>query len=458
MSEAASAREKWEFHARKVALKVNLGWWMQGFSGPLLLTSLLGTVALLLIRREYPLMPLWQSFAGISAVVLIVALMTWVWTRRYFEKPEQSMVRMEASMNLCSGLSAARAGVGPWPAAPDRVDAGLRWNWQRVLIAPLAALLLLLAGNFIPIGKLITASTTPDEPLARKAIESSLDQLEAEKVVDQEYIEEVRKKIEELRAQDPDQWFSHAAMEATDHLQKEHKAETQRLQRDFSQAAKALGNLEKNPQMNEKEKARLANEFEQALDGMKNGAMKPNPALLEQLKQLTPENLGKLTPEQMNQLKKNLQENAEKMKDAGQEGEGAGDDWSDELLADGTHPNDQKKGKGQGQGEGEGEDGESEDGPGKGGVSRGPGHDPNLLGQSSQQLETGKNEGLQSQDLSKTIPGDLLELQDGRHEVDKNATGSAQGGDVSETGKGGDRVWRESLDPHEQKALKKFFE
>jgi hypothetical protein len=33
-----------------------------------------------------------------------------------------------------------------------------------------------------------------------------------------------------------------------------------------------------------------------------------------------------------------------------------------------------------------------------------------------------------------------------------------QGGDTQATGKGGDRVWRDSLDPAEQKTLKRFFE
>lgn len=67
-------------------------------------------------------------------------------------------------------------------------------------------------------------------------------------------------------------------------------------------------------------------------------------------------------------------------------------------------------------------------------------------------------QGLKAADLSKSLPGDLLELQDGKHDVDQSASKASAGGDVSDTGKGGDRVWKESLDPQEQKALKKFFE
>jgi hypothetical protein len=184
--------------------------------------------------------------------------------------------------------------------------------------------------------------------------------------------------------------------------------------------------------------------------------MKPNPGLMEKLNGLNPEKLGQLTPEQMQQLKQNMQQNAEKLQSPGEgEGEGEGEDWTDELLADGTHPSD-KQGQGNGQGEGEGQEGG--DKPGKGGVSRGPGHDPNLLGKASKELNTGKDQALQSRDLSKALPGDLLELQDGKHDIDTSASKVSGGGDVSDTGKGGDRVWKESLDPNEQKALKKFFD
>ena len=55
-------------------------------------------------------------------------------------------------------------------------------------------------------------------------------------------------------------------------------------------------------------------------------------------------------------------------------------------------------------------------------------------------------------------PGDLLELQDGEHDVDKSAVGPRAGGAAGAIGGGGDRVWKDALDPDEQKALKKFFE
>jgi hypothetical protein len=50
-----------------------------------------------------------------------------------------------------------------------------------------------------------------------------------------------------------------------------------------------------------------------------------------------------------------------------------------------------------------------------------------------------------------------LQIQDGEHTRDGSASVPSIGGDASK-GSGGDRIWRESLAPDEQRALKKYFE
>jgi hypothetical protein len=42
--------------------------------------------------------------------------------------------------------------------------------------------------------------------------------------------------------------------------------------------------------------------------------------------------------------------------------------------------------------------------------------------------------------------------------VDESKVGPSDGGGTNAKGKGGDRVWKDSLLPNEKKALKKFFE
>ncbi|MFC7336077.1 hypothetical protein ACFQY0_02720 [Haloferula chungangensis] len=441
----------WSREADRVSRRVNLGWWIESLTAPLVVVGLIGAFVLLLVRREIPGTPVWQLAAGIALVLLALAGIAWAIARARFENRQASMVRIEAAMHLRNGLSAASAGVRSWPEVPVRVDAGLSWNWQRLVIPPLAALLFLMAGLFIPVSALPGGDGKgPQEPDTWKQVEADLERLGEDEMIDETYLEEMKKKLEELRAKEEEEWFSHSSLEATDSLKKQHQSELQRFERDLNQAEKALGNLQKNAGgMPQERKDQLMNQFDQALQGLQNGGLKPNPGLLEQLKQLDPNNLGQLNPEQLQQLRENMQKAGQACKDCN--GGGQGNGWMDELL-DG-------QGNGQGEGEGKGEGPpRSGEGPGNGGVDRGPGHAPGVLGKRGEMLKGGNLEALEAQDLSRTLPGDLLQLQDGEHHVDESATGSSSGGGIQSTGAGGDRVWKESLDPEEQKALKKFFE
>jgi hypothetical protein len=349
--------------------------------------------------------------------------------------------------------------VAPWPALPPRVDAGLSWNWQRVVIPPVVALLFLLAGLFVPVSVIAGEKDGPaDEPLAWEQIEDDLDRLGEDEVMDETYLEEMKKKLEELRSKEEEEWFSHSSLEATDSLKREHEAELQRVERDLERADRALGNLQRNAAgMPQGRKDQLMNQFDQALQGLQNGALKPNPDLLDQLQQLDPRNLGQLNQEQLRQLRENLQKARQAAQDC--QGGGQGDEWLDELLdGQGNQPGGDGECQGgdcPGCGDGDCPNG---DGPGRGGVNRGPGHAPGVLGQEGDRLDTGDLESLEAKDLSRSLPADLLQLQDGEHQVDTSATATRAGGAIGATGSGGDRVWKESLDPDEQEALKRFFE
>lgn len=440
---AENNRTFWLSRARSVARRVNVAWWLETFSAPLLIAALAGAAGLLYARNRFPELPAAPLAWGIGSAFVLLALGCLLFASRRFEKAERSLVRIEAAMELRNSLTAANAGVAPWPDPIEKTEAGVRWHWPRLVIPPLAAAVLLAAGIFIPVSSANDTPDTPKEqPQAWKQLDSSLEHLTDEKLADEKYLEETRKKLEELRAQKEEEWFSHSSLEATDALKKEHGSEMERVQDEIDRARNALESLEKNAG-NEAEKQRQLNEFQQAFDGMQNGAMKPNPQLLEQMKGLDPKNLD---PEQLKQLRENLQKNSEAMKKA--RGEGQGNDWSDELMGG--------EKEGEGQCEGEGKDGKGN--KGKGGIQRGPGHDPDVLGNETDGLDTGDLTGLESRDLSNALPGDLLQLQDGEHDIDKSASKTSEGGATDATGSGGDRVWKDSLDPGEQRALKRFFE
>lgn len=440
-STSEAARQLWNRHAHRVARRINFGWWLESLSTPLVIAGLAGAFTLLLLRRQLPEASPWIFGAAGAAMVALIAGIAWLVARRRFETPDQSMVRIEAAMHLRNALSAARAGVAPWPSAPGKVDAGLGWRWQRVIVPPLAALGFLAAGILIPVTTGAAEDQGREEPLAWSKIEADLERLGQEEVIDESQLEETRRQLEELRKQEEEDWFSHSSLEATDALKKQHQSEIRKLERELERTDRTLDALTRTGGMSQAEKDRLLMQFEQALQGLQNGGLKPNPELLDQLRNLNLNQLGQLDPEQLRQLRENLRKGANACKDCQGEGDGNGDDWLDELL-DGD----------------ENGAGDGGNGAGQGGVTRGPGHAPGVLGKEGEKIGTGELKGIESKDLSRTLPGDLLQLEDGEHEVDRTTTGPAAGGSIRSTGEGGDRVWRESLDPAEQKALKRFFE
>lgn len=460
MSSDGTNRKYWHDQSSSLSRRINLGWFLQKLSAPLLVVSALGAVATLILRREFSEIPLWLIGVSLAACLVGTFVIALVLAARRFEKPEQALVRIEAGAGLHSALSAANAGVSPWPEPPQRLTNSLKWHLPKTLAPPLAAVALLAVGLLVPISARQPAPPAPSsQPQAWSQIDSQLEQLAEDAMVDEEYIDEVEKRLEELRAQEEEEWFSHASLEATDSLEESHNANTEKLDRELSEAGSALEALAENAdKLNAQQKQKLAEQFEQALEGLQNGAMKPNPELLGQLSKLDPNDLGKLNPDQMKQLKEGMQklkDSLEKNKDR-QGGQGEGD-WEDQLLGEGKGEG-EGEGKGEGEGEGEGQgNGEEGKGSGSGGVNRGPGHDPNVLRGGKDPLDVGELTGLNAEDLSRAIPGDLLQLQDGKHRVDESASKAAAGGAAAQ-GKGGDRVWRDSLAPEEQRALKKYFE
>ncbi len=463
-SEESEDKRYWMQQAAKLSRRINLAWFLDGFAGPLLIAAVIGAVLVLGFRREFPeLHPtiLGGSLAGIFLILgLIVLKRTW----KRFESPAQALVRIEASQKMNSALSAASAGIVPWPERPKILSESLSWHLPKTLSPPAAALILLAIGLLIPIkAKSIDDSQTSREPQAWSQLDSQLEKLTEDAMVDEKYLEDMKERLDQLRAQEEEQWFSHASLEATDSLKESHNSSLDDLQQDLSEAADAMQELtDAAKNLNSEQKQKLADQFEDALQGMQNGAMKPNEQLMEQLSQLDPKDMGNLNPEQMQQLKDNMEKLKEGLNEAG---EGQGDDWADQLLGDGGEGQEGQNGEGQcpeggncphggdckGECQGEGK------GSGKGGIQRGPGHDPNVLRNPKDPLGVGDLAALEAKDLSRALPGDLLQIQDGKHSADQKASTLSSGGQATK-GAGGDRVWKESLNPDEQRALKNYFE
>lgn len=426
--------------AASVRRRVNLGWWLDATVVPTLVVSLASAAAMLWLRRTSPdLSPV--ALVGTAAGAwLLTALGCLAIARRHFESTATSLVRIEAAMSLRNALSTAMAGRGPWPAPRPRVDAGIRWHQPRLLTPLAGSLALLAAGWWIPLPPAATTATAAVQaPQAWDEINAQLDQLAREEAVDPAYLEETRQQLDDLRAQPEEQWFSHHSLEATDQLEQAHQAEAARLANELDRADDALAAADPaNRATSAAARDRAAQEFDQAMQAMQQGAMKPNPQLMEQLQAIDPAQLDKLTPEQLRQLRENLARHQAALAEC---------EGGDDPLADGSC-----------EGDGEGERGQKPGPPGNGAITRGPGHVPRPLGTAGEKLDTGEAEALASADLTRAAPGDLLELEQAEHQIDRSRTNAQSGGRADSTGKGGERVWQDSLDPDEQRTVKRFFE
>jgi len=176
------------------------------------------------------------------------------------------------------------------------------------------------------------------------------------------------------------------------------------------------------------------NELQETLKGMEQGQMKPNQALLDQMKDISPESIKSLSSEQIQQLKEKLQDSSKKLDSDCESGECK------------KKPGDGKRLPKDGEG--------NCNSPG---ICDGPGHDEYLYGDTHERLKAGSEGGLTAQDLTDFTPGDLLELQSGAPTANQDVQGVRASGGVSIKGKGGNRVWRQALLPAEQKAVKSFF-
>jgi len=358
-------------------------------------------------------------------------------------------------MGMNNSLSAAQQGIIPWPTVMEEASDGMRWNLPRLFIPPALTLLILSAAFLLPISAKTEQDTPPEEPANRQALQASLDELREDNSIDEEYLDKIEEKVKELREKPTEEWFEHASLEAIDTLKTSHEQQLQELERNMSKAERALNALQNHSEsLGAQTRERLLNEFDQALENMNQGAMKPNKELLEQLGKVDTNQLGNLSPEQLDQLRENMRQNAQQMQNAGggQQSQGqSGDDWLDELMQEGGQPGNGEPGQGEGEGEGQG--------PSQGQPQRGPGTAPGVLGQQGDRLGAGDLEGLESRDLSNTLPGDLLDLQDSEHQLDKTKVGVRAGGEVEDLGEGGELIWKmaPNLHPNEKKALREFF-
>jgi hypothetical protein len=374
----------------------------------------------------------WQIF---WAVILLGAIACLSLSRKKFCSVRDALVRLDASLRLNNRLTSALDGVGDWPPElPENTPDGLRWRWQRILVPPLASVAIL----FFAANVEITPDKANDlhhkeEPLAWTRVESELETLKKQDIVNEESILTMKEQVDELRKQSPEEWYSHSSLEASDNLQAKTNDAIRSLQRDMESVLNTLNAAEQNGDaMTNDQLQKLGAQFEQPMQGLELGTLPLNKDLLNQLKNIDPNQLRNLSKLQMDQLKQSLQKGITGC----QACLTPGDDQQAALIALME------------QNQGQGASGH----PGGGG--------PAELGLKPDQtnLNTKTNQQISNDDLSHAAAGDLVGVSKGQHQVDPaKYTGTVNAGTIQSTGAGGEAVWKNQLTPEEREILERFY-
>lgn len=438
----------WRTIARRTQAKINVAWWLDRFTPLLVGISVIMAGIVLYLRSNENSPSTAILFSSFSIALIILAIIAWLTTRQHYVRQQDAFVRLEDQLHLHNALTTADHGIGAWPPAPSAqtINSGLDWHWPRILTPFAVSFAVVVAAFLIPVTIIQgSSSAPPSQPLAWEQMEDWLQTLEETELIEEQALNEVEEKIEELRGQPKNDWFSHSSMEASDSLRDSLSKQIEQLGSDLTHAERDLNAFQNfSQQMSDGTKKQLLQEYSQAIKNLQTGSLPLNSKMMQALQNIDPsqlKDLNQLSKEQMDKLRKQLKKGAQASKKAGQ---GKGKHLPELKEGDLIAYLMQQNGNG------------SRTGPGRGGISRGPGEAPISLGD-PQHLGTQNFEAVQNPDLSRAAPGDLVGEGQSKHDIDKSKTGPQQAGAVKSTGQGGDTIWKESLLPAEKELLKRYF-
>ncbi len=435
----------WQASTRRLARRVNFGWWLDGWLGWVLAAGVAGSVALLAFRWM-PIVDLRWVWGAISLVAVGGGVWSWQARRHRYESAAAARVRLEDALGLKARLSAAAAGVGSWPEEREIKNWPVQWRWQRPLGVFAAVVVLLTSAALVPLSQLEAKKKhVIEKPSAVKDVEKWVEELRKEKAADEESLKEVENKVADLLQRPMENWYEHGSLEAAGNLKEQTVESLKELTENLASAERSASALAAaGDALPQAAKDALSNQLGSAGMNLKTGGMKPNEQLLAQLQQIAQgDGAPEMTQEELDALSKLLQENLEALQQA------IANSPELQSLCHGLG------GEGQGEGEGEGEG----DQPGSGGLGRGKADARLGFKKDETNLNTKKLETVKSQlDIQRFAPGDVTQIKTGEHAVNKdNFTGTQQGGAIEQTGDGGAAVWRNSLMPAERQVLQRYF-
>lgn len=411
----------WKGRARRFRCAVNAAWWLEAFAPRWTILTLGGAVLLLALRSAGWTVPV----AGFLAVTMLFSA---VWalfvSRKCFLGHEAALARLDWELGLYNQLTTAHAGLAPWPAHTVWRPT---WRWDPTKLLPhLLSLVLLMAAAWVPVPEQKSARSVPFNPPAAWAQAGQmLEILHNSSVPDLQTVEELVRRLEDLRAQNPADWYRHSSLEAGEHLRESVRDGARALAETIARAAAiADAAREEGKGMTESSRARLEQSFEKMRQDMMAASIPPSAEWKDLLEGMSPDAVQGMSKGQWQELRKKMEEGLLTCAEClGQSGE--------ELLTMNQRVE-------------------------IGGVSRGPGEAPMLLKENETQNVKARPENLPFHEGS-MLPGDVVKVTAGEHDVDRNWQGTVTA-ESAPIQAGGDAVWSQNVTLEETETIRRYFQ
>lgn len=421
--------EYWRRRAARTASRHNFACVLAEFLPWAVGASAVFACVLLIARENNLALP--NFWLGYGIGLLACAELALRRARARFFTAAEGLVRLEWRLGLHNRLSSAAAGVGDFPAAQAGSD-GYRFRGRRIALPLAGAAAVVFAAATVPLANRVVTYRPPATPIAWTQTAEWIDALQKTDALQEPAIEELRERLEQLQKQPAEDWYSQSSLEAGDSLHGQTQQSIEALQRDLQSA---LGNLESLERFSDRTPA---GEMKSAHDGLANalkglalGNLPLNADLLSRLKAADLSNARSLTAAQLQGLKDRLKAGDKACQLCLHPGEMESRIKNGEVAAVSARP---------------------------GGVGGGESSAPLTLNERPAELGSARTEAVGGNDLDHALPGDLMGVGQGEHEVDPaKYPGPTAGGAIASSGDGGEAVWRNDLTPKEREVLKGFF-
>lgn len=421
-------------HARWTAWGANLFWWLQRFLPLFLGLNLVSAVAVIYARQQN-----WEQgsilavYFGALGVLALVALGL-AWKR--FLNQRDGLLRLEEHLGLKNSLSAAQEGVIAWPPLPEQSSMPYHFRWGNVATPITASAILLMIGSLIPVDKAQAqvAIDNPEQPIAWEELESWVEELEENEVVEETALEELKQKLDDLRQQPAESWFTQSSLEAGESLRDQTQQDMQKLAEEMMKTSALMDSMrEAGEQPFSQEAKALEAALQKSLKGMELGTTPLDSEFMEQLKKMgNCQACQGMDPKKYKLVKGKLDKNGKLLAAMAKLD---GEELEKMILM-------------------------AAEMPGNGDINRGPGAAPLTAAPTESRVKPAQTEGVSNEDMRNAALGETLAIQDRAPEDDEagEVYGVTDSSGSESLGQGGDVVWKNNLSPEERKLLEQYFQ